>query len=187
MRIFLELLLFALPVIFAAIFHMVVVKFNAFSFLNYPLDHNMQWQQKPIFGKNKTYRGLFVMIVFSIFFTYIYKVLIDNFLVFSTYNLLDFQRYSFLFYGFIYGAGYIIAELPNSFIKRRIGTKEGKSTSIIMVLFDQLDSVIGITLLFIPFSGFTMKHFFIGILFFGLLHIIINYLLFLAGLRKERF
>jgi len=187
MKIVLELLIFALPVIFAAIFHMVVVKLNVFPFLNYPLDHNKKWRGKPIFGKNKTYRGLIIMIVFSIFFTFIYKVLADNFSGFNSHNLLNFQIYSFTFYGFLYGAAYIIAELPNSFIKRRMGAKEGKSNNIIMVLFDQLDSVIGITLLFIPFSAFTIKHFFVGILFFGLLHIIINYLLFLIGLRKEKF
>ncbi len=187
MKLILELLIFALPVIIAAILHMVIVKFDFLKFLKYPIDHNRKWRGKRVFGNNKTYRGLVVMILFSIIFTFLYKLLLDNSPNFASYNLLNFKNFNFVFYGFLYGFGYIIAELPNSFIKRQIGSEEGKSESIIMILADQLDSVIGIMLLFLPFSNFTFLHFFVGIIFFGLLHISINYLLFHLGLRKEPF
>ncbi len=187
MKLILELLVFALPVIITAILHMVVVKFNLFAFLKHPIDHNRKWRGKRIFGKNKTYRGLVVMILFSVIITFIFKLLITNSTNLANYNLLNFDKYNFVFYGFLYGLGYIIAELPNSFIKRQYGTKEGKTNNVFMILADQLDSAIGVMLLFLPFSKLTFWHFIVGLVFFGLLHIIINYLLYLVGLRKERF
>jgi len=187
MHLILELLVLASPVIIAAILHMIVVKFDTFSFLKYPLDLKKTWRGKRIFGDNKTYRGLVVMVGLSVIFTFIYKLLLDNFDGFASLNLLDFNKYNFLFYGFLFGFGYIISELPNSFIKRQMGTKEGKSKNIIMILFDQLDSVFGILLIFIPFSNLTFNHFVIGLVFFGALHVIINLLLYKLGFRKEPF
>lgn len=183
----LELLIFAIPVIFSASLHMVVVKFDWFAFLKFPLDHNKTWRGKRIFGKNKTYRGLVVMIFFSIAFTFGNKLLIDYFPKYENYNLLNFEEFSFAFYGFLYGLGYVLAELPNSFIKRQIGTKEGKTKNVFMVIADQLDSVVGIMLLFLPFSELSFLHFGVGVVFFGFIHIAINYLLFLAKIRKEPF
>jgi len=177
----------ATPVIFAAIFHMFVVKMKWFEYLTYPLDHHKTFHKKRVFGQNKTYRGLIVMIVASIFFSYIYFLLVNNFPKFQQYNLLNNSTYSFIFYGFIFGFGYIIGELPNSFYKRQLSVIEGKSSTIIMHFIDQIDSVFSVMLLLVAFSSFTWKHFFIGVFFYGLIHIIINYLLYLLGLRKEKF
>lgn len=40
----LKLLIFAIPVTFAAVLHMVVVRFNWFSFLKIPLDGGASWR-----------------------------------------------------------------------------------------------------------------------------------------------
>jgi len=187
MKLIVELLIFALPVIFAAILHMVVVKLDIFAFLKFPIYHNKKWRGKPIFGKNKTYRGLVVMILLSIIFTFLYKLLLNNSTSFASYNLLDFENYGFIFYGLLYGFGYIIAELPNSFVKRQLGSQEGKAKNIFMIIADQLDSTIGVMLFFIPFSNFTFLHFAVGLLFFAIIHLSINYLLYILGVRKEPF
>ncbi len=183
----LELLLVASPVILAAIFHMVVVRYNWLKFATYPLDHYATFRSHRIFGDNKTYRGIIVMIIASIAFTYLYKWILEQVSALSNLNLLDFNRFSPVFYGVLYGVGYVIGELPNSFFKRQMGISEGKSTSFIQRMIDQLDSVITITLLLLLFSNFTLKHFWFGILFYGFLHLGINYLLYLLRLRKEPF
>lgn len=183
----LELLLVASPVILAAIFHMVVVRYNWMSFASYPLDHKQVFNGRRIFGDNKTYRGIIVMVIASIACTYIYLFLMQHSTSMRELNLLDFERFSPLFYGTMYGLGYVIGELPNSFAKRQLGISEGKSASFIQRLIDQLDSVMVILLLLLAFSHFTWKHFWWGILFYGFLHLAINYLLYLLNLRKEPF
>ncbi len=181
----LEILLIASPLILAAIFHMVVVHYNWISSTTYPLDHKMTFRSRRIFGKNKTYRGVIVMVLASIAFTYLYVFFLNHSASMSRLNLLDFEHYSPIFYGVIYGLGYVIGELPNSFFKRQFGITEGKSTSFIQRLIDQLDSVIIILLLLALFSNFSWEHFWWGILYGGLLHLAINYLLYLLKLRKE--
>jgi len=182
-----QLLFTASPVIFAAIFHMIVVKQNWLRKLCFPLDHYKTYQNHRIFGNHKTYRGLVIMVLAAVFFTYILYRLLNFFPVLQVYNLLDMQHYSFVFYGFLFGFGYVVGELPNSFIKRRLEVKEGKTSSFWMRIIDQIDSVFIIMLLLVAFSHFTWKHFIVGVFFYGLLHAAINYLLFLVGLRKEPF
>ena len=186
-RILIQLLFSVSPVIFAAISHMIVVKYQWGAFLKYPLDHHITYRKKRLFGKNKTYRGLIAMILFSILFTKMYYVLVNYFPELKPYNLLNINQYSYIFYGVLFGFGYIIGELPNSFYKRQLEVTEGKTTTIFMRIIDQIDSVISITLLLVVFSSFSWTHFVIGILFYGILHSVINYVLFLIGLRKEAF
>ncbi len=184
-QLILELLLVASPVILAAIFHMVVVRYNWASITTYPLDHRLTFRSHRIFGENKTYRGVIVMVAASIALTYLYAFLVSRFSSVAELNLLDFEQYSPLTYGIIYGLGYVIGELPNSFAKRQLGITEGKSTSFIQRLIDQLDSIVVILLLLLAFSHFSWRHFWSGIIFYGLLHLSINYLLYLLKLRKE--
>jgi len=183
----LELLLVASPVILAAIFHMVVVRYNWLKFACYPLDHYATFRSHRVFGDNKTYRGIIVMIAASIAFTYLYQWMLSSSQALTRLNLLNFEEYHPVFYGTLYGVGYVVGELPNSFLKRQMGISEGKSTTFIQRMMDQLDSVIAITLLLLLFSHFTLTHFWFGILFYGFLHLGINYLLYLLRLRKEPF
>jgi len=184
-KLILELLLVASPVILAAIFHMFVVRYDWARITTYPLDHKLTFRSKGIFGKNKTYRGVIVMILASIAFTYIYKFILFNSSGVQALNLLDFDNYSPLVYGALFGLAYVIGELPNSFAKRQLGITEGKSASFAQRLIDQLDSVIVVLIVLLAFSNFTWRHFWFGIVFYGLLHLVINYLLYLLNLRKE--
>lgn len=187
MKLILQLLINVFPVILAAILHMFVVKKNWWNKLLFPLDHYKTFKGKRIFGDHKTYRGVFVMVLFSIFFTYLYEFILTKYSNLQIYNLLDFTKYSFYFYGVLFGLGYILGELPNSFYKRQKNVIPGKTNTIIMRLIDLSDSVIVILLLLVVFSNFTWFYFLIGVFFYSAIHLIINYLLFLIGWRKEPF
>ncbi len=184
--IFISLLLLALPVILASIIHMLVVKWDWFKKIKFPLDHYLTFRGKRVFGDHKTYRGLFVMIIASIIFTYLYS-LCQDYPFFQRYNLLDFNQHGPLFFGFLYGFGYILGELPNSFVKRQLNIKPGEMSFRLQALVDQFDSVICILLLLLIFSDFSILHFAIGTLFYGFLHLAINYLLFMMKIRKQPF
>jgi len=181
----LKLLIFAIPVTFAGILHMISVKLNILCVLKYPLDFKKTYRQQRIFGDNKTFRGLFLMIVYSIIGTYLLKYLDTNYESIHKLSILDFHKYSADFYGIIFGFAYTIAELPNSFVKRQKQIKEGTSPNIINILIDQVDSPIGCLIAIYPFSNMTILFFVSGIFFFLLLHLFINFLLYVLGLRKN--
>ena len=63
---------FFLPAGFA---NMVPVLFKWINFFNHPIDFNRQLNKKPIFGKNKTFRGLFFGILIAVLIVFCQKLL----------------------------------------------------------------------------------------------------------------
>ncbi len=181
----LKLLVFAIPPTIAAILHMIVVKFNLFSRLNYPLDFYRKAGGKRIFGNSKTFRGLLAMVVLSIPATYFLHWLTVNYQSISSLNIIDFETYSPALVGIAYGLGYVIAELPNSFAKRMLGIDEGKPGKFYNVMIDQADSPVGCMLALIIFSDMNLLFFIAGTFFYLGLHMFFNVLLFSVGLRKN--
>ena len=65
--------------------------------------------------------------------------------------------------GFLLGLGYSLFELPNSFIKRRLDIKPGKTTNgfkkMFFIFLDQADSVFGVCLVVCLFYKIGLKFF----------------------------
>jgi len=181
----LKLLVFAIPVTFAAIAHMVVVRFDLFAWLNHPLDLGRTFRGKRIFGHSKTFRGVVMMVLLSMAGVALLWWLMAWFPGLRKYNILDFERYAALFYGLLYGLGYTLAELPNSFAKRQMGIVEGKRGSWLNILIDQADSPIGCLLILWPFAHMDGVFLLAGSVFYLFLHLLFNVMLYLAGLRKN--
>lgn len=181
----LKLLIFSIPVTFAAILHMVAVKINLFPFLKIPIDFGRSINGKRIFGDNKTYRGVVLLVIFSILGSYFLWYLERTSAVVREHNILDFHNYSPVLYGLLFGIAYTLFELPNSFIKRRFGIEEGKRGAISNIIADQIDSPIGCMLVIMPFSSMDFRFFAAGIVFYLFLHMFFNFLLFLLKLRKN--
>jgi len=122
-----------LPVILAGILNMVLVKLPVLNFLKKPMDNHIILKDgNRLFGENKTWKGCFSMIVLSIIVTMIWGLvcnssiyLQENNLFYNLYN--NTMMYNILI-GFLLGLTYILFELPNSFLKRRIGIKERKGS-----------------------------------------------------------
>jgi hypothetical protein len=183
--IILKLLVFAIPATLAAVLHMVVVKFNLLGKLKYPLDFNLTYNGKRIFGDSKTFRGLFAMVILSILSSYFLYWLTITFDTIAELNIIDFVATSPLIIGVAFGLGYVLAELPNSFVKRQLEIVEGKRGNVLNIIIDQIDSPIGCMLAIIPFSRMSISFFLTGVVFFLFLHMFINVMLYLAGLRKN--
>lgn len=92
--------------------------------------------------------------------------------------------------GLLLGLGYCLAELPNSFIKRRLGVKEGQTSDRFkwfFVVLDQADSAFGCMLAYrilLPISWTTIV---LTIVFGTVIHLVINVSLYKAGIRKNPF
>lgn len=90
----------------------------------------------------------------------------------------------------ILGFGYCLAELPNSFMKRRLGIKEGKTSDRykwFFVILDQADSAIGCMLAYRLLITISWKLVIMTIVFGTVIHLILNVLLYFVGVRKNPF
>lgn len=134
------------PLALAGASHMVVVKKNLLRRLATPIHEGG-------FGVSKTWRGLLFMPLFSIFGFYLLAAFA------SAYNghlSFDLDKYSPIELGLMLGLAYVIAELPNSFIKRKLGIPAGQlplRNRFLFVLADQLDSILGCGLVYVVVVG----------------------------------
>ena len=55
----------------------------------------------------------------------------------------------------------------------------------VSLIIDQIDSVIGCLIILCPFSGLTMEWIIAGTMFYAFIHILINLILFLTGIREN--
>lgn len=184
-----------LPVIISGILNMIWCKLPILKFLKKPIDANKNFVDgRRIFGDNKTWKGLFGYLLFHIVMTVLWGIMIKdssleqyNFFYLSVEN----NVLNNLTIGLLLGLGYSLFELPNSFLKRRLGIVPGKSIhgflKIFFIFLDQADSVFGCVLVicfYYPMSiGFYFTYVFVG----ALTHIIFNMLLYFAKLRKNMF
>ncbi|MBR6627751.1 MAG: CDP-archaeol synthase [Lachnospiraceae bacterium] len=182
------------PVI-AGIVNSLWCKCGALRRLQVPMDGGKHFiDGKRILGDNKTWKGFLGYIILNIICMVTWGFICDR-TGLENYNMF-YQNVSNslinnLVIGSLLGLAYGIFELPNSFLKRRLGITPGKSvsgfTKLFFVFFDQADSVFGCVLvvcLFAPMSvGFYMLYVVVG----SITHIIINMLLYVLKLRKNMF
>lgn len=150
---------------------------NILKFLAKPIDKGKKLGGKPIFGENKTWRGLLVAVVFATIITFI-QYLLKN----STTSIIIVDYSNWLILGFLLGLGAILGDLIKSFFKRRIGKKSGQP----WIPFDQLDYTIGailfVSIIFFPGWGIVIT----ALILDFILHIIVNHISFWLHLRSEK-
>jgi len=173
----LQILYLMLPVIFANIAP-VIVK-NRFNNLAIPLDFNKKINNKPIFGKHKTFRGLVFGVIFAIIVIYIQFALYSNDILVD-WVIIDYSNWLLL--GFLAGLGTIFGDLIGSFIKRRLNYRPGRS----FIPFDQLDAPIGVLIFIYPLVRFSLDKIIIMLVLGFVLHITINHLAFILKIKKEK-
>jgi len=173
----LESLYLILP---GALANMAPVLFKRVGFLNYPVDFNRRWRGKPIFGKNKTYRGFFFGVLLAVLVVYIQRYLL-NVNSFRVISLLDYSSNTFMI-GFLIGFGVLFGDLVKSFFKRRFDIKPGAS----WFPFDQLDALVG-GLLFMSLVYVPPLNVVVTLLVIALaLHPTVNYAGYLLGTKKNK-
>ncbi len=163
---------FMLPAYFA---NMAPVLFRKINFLDIPVDFNKKLFGTPIFGSHKTFRGIF----FGVLIGFLVFIIQKNYSPVSI-SLIDYSNTPF-FVGILLSAGAIFGDLIKSFIKRRLGKKEGQP----FIPWDQLDFALGAVIFsFAYFPGW--QSIAVILLISPLLHIAINHLAFYLKIRKEK-
>ena len=150
----LQTLSLLLPIALPGIVLIIALKKNWLAWLDTPIDHNKQLANKPIFGRNKTYRGIVLYIVGSV-------------LVCTTLFILQqagspwihwLFTYNPLVLGVVFGASYALGELLNSFVKRQLGIAPGtvsKRYGGLQRLIDLSDGPIMATIVLVLIYGFS--------------------------------
>ena len=134
------------PILIAGLVHVAVITLDLAPELARPIDAGRRWRGRPVLGRNKTWRGFVVMPAA----TAVTIAAQQAFAVRSRHlaELAPLRRGAppAWIVGAICGAAYVLAELPNSFVKRRLGIAPGSSaprTRAAQYVIDQLDSVVG--------------------------------------------
>ncbi|MDP6600325.1 MAG: CDP-2,3-bis-(O-geranylgeranyl)-sn-glycerol synthase [Candidatus Woesearchaeota archaeon] len=177
LSIILQYFYFMLPAYFANMAP-VIVK-NIFNNLEFPLDFNKKIKNKPIFGKNKTFRGLIFGILFAVIIAYLQFLFYNNNL-FVNISIVNYSDW--LLIGLLMGFGTIFGDLVESFVKRRMNYESGKS----FIPWDQMDFVIGALIFVYPIVKLSLDKIIIILLLSFILHIIANHIAFYTGVRRER-
>jgi hypothetical protein len=137
-----RVLYLAFPVIFAAATHLAVIRYDLFARLKVPIDLGRTWRGRPIFGDHKTWRGAVIMVAGSAV-----GMALQSYVRAPALEFFDYGRVNVWLCGALLGLGFVLAELPNSFLKRRWGVPPGRQAEgvkyWVFTLLDQLDSVLG--------------------------------------------
>ena len=165
-----------LPAYFA---NMAPVIVKNIDFLRIPVDFNKKFRNKPVLGRNKTFRGLFFGVLFAIVVSYFQNRLYDN-VFFGSISMYNYG--SWLLFGLLMGLGALAGDLAKSFFKRRLGINPGEK----FVPFDQTDFVIGSLIFIVPVFNVTLEIFMASLILSFLLHIIVNHAAYYLGIRNEK-
>ncbi|MCX7778928.1 MAG: CDP-archaeol synthase [Patescibacteria group bacterium] len=166
--IFLKIIWFFLPAYAANIAASIFKRF-----LDLPISEK-------IFGSHKTLGGFCRGILAAFLIAFLQRLLF-SFKFFQEISFFDYSK-NFLSIGFLLGFGALFGDLIKSFFKRRIGIPPGQK----WIPFDQIDytsgALIFISLLWRP----SVRFVFLALILNFFLHIFVNHLGFLIGIRKSK-
>lgn len=181
-----------MPVILGGAANMVFTKTRLYRQFQVPMDGTRTLADgKRMFGDNKTWIGFGGMIFFCALFQVLWGGACR--LLFPEQNLLYIQNlnhWSFnLLVGFLFGFAYMICELPNSLVKRRLDIREGKTGSgwlgILFFVIDQIDSLLGVMLVLALFYPLAMWEYWLFIAVGAFTHVGVNAILLGLRIRKN--
>jgi hypothetical protein len=161
-----------LPVVGAALLHAPVLRFDLLKRLKRPIDGGRGW-----FGANKTWRGALVMFTGVVLASAAVWPLLPN----------ELQDEPWPLVGALIGAGTVFGELPNSFLKRRLGIAPGQRrltpVGFALVVYDQADFVPAIALALLPVWAMPLETFALGFVTVAVVHFAVNVIGYAIGAR----
>ena len=178
MEVVVDALLLTLPIVVGGVLHMLAVAKDWLSGLKIPV--HTAW-----FGPNKTWRGFVLMPALTLLGMLVLWLALPG-LPESVARPLS--GTSPLVLGLALGLGYVIMELPNSFIKRRLGIPAGETPgrfAWLFILVDQWDSAIGFGLAYALLTSIPATTLLIMVLLFPLVALFVKRLLYMAKWKEK--
>lgn len=135
------------PLLGGALLHGACMKWGWLAALRRPIDGGARWRGRPLFGANKTWRGPVTVALGAAAFLALQAHVLHRLEALAAIELFDPSRVPALLLGAAAGAAAELAELPNSFVKRRLGVAPGATANGVLAalfyLWDQLDLLLG--------------------------------------------
>lgn len=177
-----------LPLLFSVAVSAVVHRFDLLPCLARPIDGGASWRARRIFGDGKTWRGLAVAVAGSIVAVALQKHALAA--AASDIAVIDYAHANPVALGLAFGTGAIVGELPNSFVKRRLGiARGGTGTSrvqrVAFWVWDQVDSISVTWLFLLPWLRPTAPLVLVSIAATLVLHPLIAFVGWVAGARES--
>jgi CDP-diglyceride synthetase len=187
------MILTMMPLILAGITNMLFTKTKFYQKYNIPMDGTLCCKDgRRVFGDNKTWIGFVSMIALCMMF----QALCGFVCIGRNLNSMNdwySQHNNTLFFNLLIGLAtgfvYMISELPNSFIKRRLNIAAGKTgrgiVGLLFFIIDQIDSLVGVMLVLYFVSGISVAKYFAYVIIGGVIHLLINATLYLIKVRRN--
>ena len=174
---------------------MIFCKSSLLDSVNQPIDAGrLLGDGRRLFGANKTWKGFWGMVFWGLLAQLVWSYFLASqpdleklHLIYAHYPNKLATNFPL---GILLGLAYVVFELPNSYLKRRLDISPGKTAEdawkYSFILLDQIDSLIGILLVLHLYISLNWAQI-IGLLLVGTLtHLGVNRLLYLAKLRQNR-
>ena len=166
------------------------MKFNWLGFLAYPIDGGKTFRGKPIFGPNKTIRGIVCVGVGTAILFVLQSDLLHFVPAFRSIELFDYGRENGWLLGFALGTSAMLSELPNSFVKRQLNVAPGEPASgAVQSLFyfvDQLDLLLGAWIVLAFVHAVTLQRVALSIIIIFVMHQLVTQTGYVLGVRAPR-
>ena len=183
-----------MPVVLAGAANMLFTRSGLYRAHCKPMDGGKCFSDgKRIFGDNKTWAGFFGMIAANCLMQILWGMLSASFAALGSANELYSRFDNTLLFnaaaGALFGLIYVLFELPNSFLKRRIDIQPGKTAKgckgALFFVLDQIDSLLGVMLVLMLFAGITPVQYVQYLLLGAVTHIALNAVLYALKIRRN--
>lgn len=180
----LDVIWVVLPVLGAFFVHAPVMRYDVLRALKVPLDGGATCRGRRVFGDNKTWRGALAMgggvcalaLLLSLWPGYWSRL------------PAEIRAAGPLVFGLLLGAGTVVGELPNSFMKRQLGIAPGTQRrsvgGMLLALYDQADFVPGIWLLLLPIWVMPVAQMAVAFAVVTAVHLVLNVVGWAMGARS---
>ena len=152
----LNLLWLALSLFVAGAIEAFLWKTSPFQALNVPI-------QTTWFGANKKWRGLISLPIAMLISVCLFKA-IEMLIPALSRQEFAFSNFNTTEFGLLVGFVFNLAELPNSFIKRRLAIPPGDENSKLFYFIDHMDSTYGVLILWYFYFRFPLHFVIVGLI-----------------------
>jgi len=152
----LNLLWLALSLFIAGVIEAFLWKTSPFQALNIPI-------QTDWFGANKKWRGLISLPIAMLISVCLLKA-IENLIPALSQQSISFSNFNLIEFGLLVGFIFNLAELPNSFVKRRLNIPPGDENNKLFYFIDHMDSTYGVLILWYFYFHFPLHFIITGLI-----------------------
>ena len=176
--------------ILAGLLHSVWLASEASRYFSHPIDAGRRFRGRRVFGDNKMVRGFIVMTPAAGLSFWALATLLDALSPALRASLWPLSNGELALLGAWAGLGFMLGELPNSFIKRQLDIAPGAPASggargVVGFVADRVDSIIGM-LLAISVVTYTPWQIWVYVLTLGpAIHLCFSVLLYRLGVKAR--